>query len=84
MFKIVGPAQLTLIQNGAADVDIRIRIGPRNEWRGIASFPAEMTRDAMDRIAIVETPNDLEDLIREFSDAETWESYQEFRNLNGF
>lgn len=84
MFKCVGPATLTLVRNGTADVDILIRIGPRNEWRGIAAFPAEMVGDAMDRISIVETPNDLEDLIREFSDARTWGSYQEFRNRNGF
>lgn len=84
MFKCVGPAKLTLVQNGAADVDIHIRIGPRNEWRGVAVFPAEMTGDAMDRISIVQTPNDLEDLIREFSDAGAWGSYQAFRNVNGF
>jgi hypothetical protein len=84
MLKRVGPAKLTLVQSGAADIDVHIRIGPGNEWRGVAAFPAEMVRDAMDWIAIVETPNDLEDLIREFSDARTWGSYQEFRNLNGF
>lgn len=84
MFKRVGPARLTLIQNGAADVDIHIRIGPSNEWRGVATFPEEMTDEAMNWISMVETPNDLEDLIREFSDAKTWGSYQEFRNLNGF
>lgn len=84
VFKKIGPARLTLVQNGAADIAIHIRMGPRNEWQGVASFPAEMAQDAMDRIAIVESPNDLEDLVREFSSAETWRSYQEFRNLNGF
>jgi len=84
MFKCVGPAKLTLVQNGAADVDIHIRIGPRNEWCGVAVFPQEMAGDAMDRISMVQTPNDLEDLIREFSDAKTWGSYQAFRNVNGF
>lgn len=84
MIKRVGPAKLTLMRNGAADIDVHIRIGPGNEWRGVAAFPAEMAGDAAARISIVETPNDLEDLIREFSDARTWGSYQEFRNLNGF
>lgn len=84
MVKRVGPAQLTLVENGEAAVVIRVRISPNNEWRGVAVFPIEMIDDAALRISIVETPNDLEDLIREFSDEETWGSYQEFRNFNGF
>jgi len=84
MLKHVGPASLKLSENGSADIEIRIRIGPRNEWQGVAAFPLERAQDAREWIAIVETPNDLEDLIREFCDARTWGSYQDFRNLNGF
>lgn len=84
MFKRIGPAQLTLVQNGAAQVDVRIQLGPRNEWRGAAVFPADMIDDAEDRISIIQTANDLEDLFREFGVRQAWESYQEFRAINGF
>lgn len=84
MFKRVGPASLKLLENGSADIEIHIRIGPGNEWQGVAAFPMEMVTDAMGWIELIETPNDLEDLIREFSDAKTWGSYQNFRDLNGF
>jgi hypothetical protein len=43
-----------------------------------------MAGDARNWIETIETPNDLEDLIREFCDARTWGSYQNFRDLNGF
>lgn len=84
MVKRVGPVRLALVSNGAAEVDILLRLSPRNVWKGVASFPIEMEEDAAARIAMVETPNDLEDLVREFSDERTWASYQEFRNRNGF
>jgi len=84
MVKRVGPASLRLVQNGAADVDIQVKLGPRNVWHGVASFPLEMTEDAAVRIDMVETPNDVEDLVREFSDEGTWSSYQDFRNRNDF
>ena len=83
--KRVGPATLELIRrNGSADIDIEVVFGPGNAWRGTASFPAEMTAEAEARIAEVETPNDLEDLVRAWSNERTWASYQDFRNLNGF
>jgi hypothetical protein len=82
--KLVGPARLTLIRNGSAEIDIRIRVGPGNEWRGVAAFPVEMMDDAAGWIDLIETPNDLEDLVREFGSSEAWGSYQEFRNMNGF
>lgn len=84
MFKQVGPASLRLLENGAADIEIWIRIGPGNEWMGTAAFPISMIQDARNWIELVETPNDLEDLIREFCDAGAWGSYQNFRDLNGF
>jgi hypothetical protein len=84
MFKRVGPASLKLLENGSADIEIKIRIGPNNEWSAVAAFPLELAWDARDWIGLIETPNDLEDLIREFCDAGTWGSYQNFRDLNGF
>lgn len=84
MFKRVGPARLTFVQNGTADIDIQIRFGQNNEWQGVAKFPAEMADEAMNWIEMVETPNDLENLIREFCTSQAWESYQEFRAINGF
>jgi hypothetical protein len=84
MFRRVGPATLRLVEDGSSDIDIHVRIGPGNEWHGVAAFPIEMAGDARNWIETIETPNDLEDLIREFCDARTWGSYQNFRDLNGF
>ena len=84
MFKRVGPASLKLVENGSVAIDIWIRIAPGNEWKGVAAFPLALAKDARTWIELIETPNDLEDLIREFCDAETWGSYQNFRDLNGF
>jgi hypothetical protein len=55
-----------------------------NTWQGVASFPIDMVDEAMDRVSGIETPNDLEDLVRSWSDKDTWSSFQEFRNVNGF
>ena len=44
----------------------------------------EAIQETYSVVAVTYSENDLEDLIREFSDARTWGSYQEFRNLNGF
>jgi len=85
VFKRIGPAKLTLVQrNGSADVDITVRLSPMNTWQGVASFPIDMVDEAMDRVSGIETPNDLEDLVRSWSDKDTWSSFQEFRNVNGF
>lgn len=84
LFRRVGPANLTVVKGRDIRVKIRIQMDGQNEWWGSAEFPVSMIDDALDRASRVKTPNDLEDLIREFSDAQTWGSYQDFRNLNGF
>jgi hypothetical protein len=84
-FRRVGPAKLTLVQrNGSADVDITVRLSPANTWQGVVSFPIDMVGEAMNRVSEVETANDLEDLVRAWSDKNTWASFQEFRNVNEF
>ena len=84
MLKRIGPVSLRLLENGSADIEIWVRISPGNEWKGTAAFPLVMAGEAQNWIELVETPNDLEDLIREFCDAQAWGSYQNFRDLNGF
>lgn len=83
-FRRIGPAHMTVVQEGdGADVKIVVDMGRGLRWKGVAYFPVSMTEEAVDRVARVHTPNDLEDLVREFSDAATWGSLQEFRNLSG-
>lgn len=83
-FRRIGPAHLTVVQEGdGADVRISIDLGRGLKWSGIASFPAAMVSEAVDRVSRVHSANDLEDLVREFSDSDTWGSLQEFRNIAG-
>lgn len=83
-FRRIGPAHLTVVQDGGgADIRIEIHLDRRTKWAGVATFPAFMVDEAVDRVARVHSVNDLEDLVREFSDADTWGSFQEFRNVAG-
>lgn len=85
LFRRVGPADLTVVQeDAAADVRITVDLGSRRRWAGVAYFPVEMLDEAVDRVSRIQTVNDLEDLVREFSDSDTWGSFQGFRNLAGF
>lgn len=84
-FRTVGPAALELFRrNGSVIIDIKIDLGPGNVWHGVAAFPGLLEREADALLDEVETPNDLENLVRAWSDEDTWASYQKFRNVNGF
>lgn len=52
------------------------------KWSGYAVFPREMKQEAIRRMNQIETVNDVEDLVREFSDKATYDSFQEFRAGN--
>lgn len=48
-------------------------------WSGFAAFPRRMVVEAKRRMEEIEDPNDIEDLMREFSDKSTYDSFLEFR-----
>jgi hypothetical protein len=55
----------------------RASVGGR-AWEGYASFPTEMTELAKEKIEAVQDDEDLDNLLREWSDAETWQGWQRF------
>lgn len=82
--KRVGPATLELKRHGAG-VYLNAEVSMNgSSWRGTASFPLVAQDEAVEWLDRVENPTDLEDLMREWSSAETWGSYQAFRARHGF
>jgi hypothetical protein len=81
MVRDLGGAQLELVEVRGGEVEIRVYLP---DWAGIAHFPAPIADQAYTEFEAIETPNDLEDLFRPWSDEETWESYQELRRQEGF
>lgn len=77
----LGGAHLALLPDKSGDVEVRVSFPG---WTGSAWFPGPVTDEALQEFARIETPNDLEDLFRLWSDAETWAAYQELRNREGF
>ena len=49
------------------------------KWEGFAAFPKGMEEEAEYRAQNLVTPNDIEDLMREFSDEATYNSFLKFR-----
>jgi hypothetical protein len=78
----VGPITLELVQPNplsAEGIYIQVtRKGNGRTWKGYASFPLGMYNLAQDKIAEVEDDEDLDNLLREWSDAETWQGWQRF------
>lgn len=81
MIRDLGIAQLDLEPGSDGDIEIRV-VFP--DWKGIAHFPAPVAEEAYMEFRQIESPNDLEDLLRLWSDAETWQSFQEFRRREDF
>ena len=77
----LGDLHLALLPDRSGNVEILVSFP---EWSGRAYFPAPVADEAMEEFARIEMPNDLEDLFRPWSDEETWASYQDFRNREGF
>jgi len=67
--------------DGAHEVEIRVSV---DGWSGVAHFPAPVADEAYREFDKLKTPNDLENLFREWSDEETWGAWQELRNREKF
>jgi hypothetical protein len=82
----VGPIYLEVL-NGDPERGLFVRvtrdIDPDTGWTGVASFLEEMAETVKERVGRIESDNDLEDLLREFGDEETWAEFQEFRAAYG-
>jgi hypothetical protein len=80
----IGPATLELERQGAG-VYLKVTVSENGStWRGTAAFPLVAQDEALEQFDRIETPTDLEDLLRAWAGSETWASYQEFRNRYGF
>lgn len=77
----LGPLKLSLARSPHGDVAIQVAI---EGWDGVARFPSAVADEGYAIFQDIQTPNDLEDLLRPWSDEETWETYQELRNHLGF
>lgn len=83
MKKRIGPVVLELSLEDAGVYIYATYDQDGEVWQGVASFPWEMEDEAALWIDRIESADDLEDLLREFSPEETWNSFQRFRNLIG-
>ena len=84
MVKQVGPATLELEEIGQG-IYIKADVAMETDvWQGTAAFPVEVADEAFIQFDRIETPNDLEDLMRAWASEDTWASLQLFRNEFGF
>jgi hypothetical protein len=84
MQRQVGPATLDLTQrNGSFYLNASVAMNGA-VWETVAVFPGEVEEEALYQFERIQTPNDLEDLVRSWTSEETWESYQGFRRRYGF
>ncbi|NIQ80314.1 MAG: hypothetical protein GTN93_19935 [Anaerolineae bacterium] len=84
MLREVGPATLELTRrNGAFYLNARVSMNG-DSWETVAIFPPDVEEEARFQFERIQTPNDLEDLVRAWTPEEVWESYQYFRRAYGF
>jgi len=84
MQRQVGPATLELTQrNGRFYLNASVKMNGE-VWETVAVFPPDVEEEAHYQFERIQTPTDLEDLVRAWTDEETWESYQNFRREYGF
>jgi hypothetical protein len=84
MLKQVGPATLELSERGAVtQLKATVR-GETRSWEGAAFFNKKVREEAYFQFDRIHTPTDLEDLVRSWMDKDAWDSYQLFRNAEGF
>lgn len=79
----VGPIQLELLNGDGLFVRVTRCLDIGGSWTGVANFPGDMEELAVERIDRVSSDNDVEALLREFADEETWLDFQEFRKSYG-
>lgn len=84
MQRDIGPLTLTLKKrNGAQYLTARLVMNG-SVWETTAAFPEGSEEEAIYQFEKIETPGDLEALIRAWTSADTWASYQELRDRFGF
>ena len=84
MLRHVGPATLELLKrDGAFYLSAKVSMNGA-VWEAVAVFPPEVEEEAQYQFRRIQTPTDLEDLVRAWTNEETWDSYQEFRRVYGF
>ncbi len=81
----IGPVVLRYVPGPGLDVVVTYRSADAGNkpWKGVASFPWALEDEAMAWPDRIHSENDLEDLLREWAPAETWESFQRLRNELG-
>lgn len=78
-----GPLRVFLVRDPeAVHLDLLIEADGRS-WRGVASFPLFMEDEAVRRLDMLRSVQDVEDLVRAWSGAETWAAIQVFRIETG-
>jgi hypothetical protein len=79
----LGPFGLELVPvKGGSDLVVTYT-GGDFEWVGVASFPDRMYDEAVLWMNRIRSGDDIEDLLREWSPQETWDSFQVLRNRVG-
>lgn len=83
MEKRIGPVRLRYLAGEGLEIVVSYDAGRNRFWTGVASFPWEMEDEAVSWMDRIHSPNDVEDLLRQWAPAETWESFQEVRSEVG-
>lgn len=79
----LGPLHALLVRGPeAVRIDLSLEADGRS-WRGAASFPLFMEDEAARRLDMLLCAQDVEDLVRAWSGAETWAELQVFRIETG-
>lgn len=83
MQRDVGPLTLTLKKKGKSHYLTAVVSMNGSVWEAVATFPKGTEEEALYQFERIETPNDLEALVRAWTSADTWGSFQEFRDRYG-